>query len=187
MLKTNYKSNPCLLLETDLRWLLWRLGLLRRALKSGLWPVIPPLRTWPPPWEFAVSGNTTMQCLVGLIDVRASPTTEGLDGNGIGLQVMFAPIQIAGTSNGDTLGHGIEASLAFKFLLKRLTTCFQQGDIRFTVLHHFSVKIKHDVATNLVATPTKQFLLFLGHHTIGIVKFQIGDPAHLLLMVGGIE
>jgi len=40
MLKTNYESNACLLLETDLRWLLWRLGPLGRALKSGLWPVI---------------------------------------------------------------------------------------------------------------------------------------------------
>ena len=40
MLKTNYESNACLLLETDLRWLLWRLGPLRRALKSGLWPVM---------------------------------------------------------------------------------------------------------------------------------------------------
>ena len=40
MLKTNYESNACLLLETDLRWLLWRLGLLRGALKSGLWPVM---------------------------------------------------------------------------------------------------------------------------------------------------
>ena len=40
MLKTNYESNACLLLETDLRWLLWRLGLLPRALKSGLWPVM---------------------------------------------------------------------------------------------------------------------------------------------------
>ena len=46
--KTNYESNACLLLETDLRWLLWRLGLLLRALKSGLWPVmsnIVPLET----------------------------------------------------------------------------------------------------------------------------------------------
>ena len=40
MLKTNYESNACLLLETDLRWLLWGLGLLLRALKSGLWPVM---------------------------------------------------------------------------------------------------------------------------------------------------
>ena len=30
----------CLLLETDLQWLLWRLGLLWRTLKSGLWPVM---------------------------------------------------------------------------------------------------------------------------------------------------
>ena len=37
MLKTYYESNARLLLKTDLRWLLWRLGLLGRALKSGLW------------------------------------------------------------------------------------------------------------------------------------------------------
>ena len=40
MRKTDYESNACLLLETDLRWLLWRLGLLLRALKSGLWPAM---------------------------------------------------------------------------------------------------------------------------------------------------
>ena len=40
MLKTNHESNACLLLETNLRWLLWRLGLLGRALKLGLWPVM---------------------------------------------------------------------------------------------------------------------------------------------------
>ena len=40
MHKTYYESNACLLLETDLRWLLGRLGLLGRALKSGLWPVM---------------------------------------------------------------------------------------------------------------------------------------------------
>ena len=40
MLKTNYESNTSLLLETDLRWLLWRLGLLGGALKSALWPVM---------------------------------------------------------------------------------------------------------------------------------------------------
>ena len=42
MPKTNYESNACLLLETDLRWLLWRFGLLPRALKSGLRPVMFP-------------------------------------------------------------------------------------------------------------------------------------------------
>ena len=35
MLKTNHESNARLSLETNLRWLLWRLGLLGRALKSG--------------------------------------------------------------------------------------------------------------------------------------------------------
>ena len=40
MLKTNYESNACPLLETDLLWLLWRLDLLQRELKSRLWPVM---------------------------------------------------------------------------------------------------------------------------------------------------
>ena len=40
MLKTNYESNVCLLLETDLRGFLWRLDLLGCALTSGLWPVM---------------------------------------------------------------------------------------------------------------------------------------------------
>ena len=35
--------------------------------------------------------------------------------------------------------------------------------------------------------PTGQFVFLFGHHPIGIVKFQIGDPTHVLLVVGGIE
>ena len=46
MLKTSYESNACLLLETDLRGLLWRLGLLGCALKSGLWPVMTECRLY---------------------------------------------------------------------------------------------------------------------------------------------
>ena len=34
---------------------------------------------------------------------------------------------------------------------------------------------------------TDQFLSFFGHHAIGIVKFQIGDPTHVLLMIRGVE
>ena len=46
MLKTSYESNACLLLETDLRGLLWRLGLLGCALKSGLRPVMTQCRLY---------------------------------------------------------------------------------------------------------------------------------------------
>ena len=35
---------------------------------------------------------------------------------------MFSPIQIAGTGNGHTLGHGVEASLGLEFLLKGFAT-----------------------------------------------------------------
>ena len=37
---------------------------------------------------------------------------------------MFSPIQIAGTGNGHTLGHGIEASLGLEFLLTGFATRF---------------------------------------------------------------
>ena len=51
-----------LLLETDLRWLLWRLGLLQRALKSGLWPVM--LRWFIPPKKLIKSAkNRRNRCL----------------------------------------------------------------------------------------------------------------------------
>ena len=43
------------------------------------------------------------------------------------------------------------------------------------------------IARNLVSVPTGKFLFLFGHHAIGILKFQIGDPAHVLLVVGGIE
>ena len=37
---------------------------------------------------------------------------------------MFTPTQIAGTGNGHTLGHGIEASLGLEFLLTGFATRF---------------------------------------------------------------
>ena len=40
---------------------------------------------------------------------------------------------------------------------------------------------------NLVSVPTGQSLFLFGHHAIRIVKLQIGDPVHVLLMVRGIE
>ena len=43
------------------------------------------------------------------------------------------------------------------------------------------------VPTDLICMPTGQFVFFFGHHAIGIVKLQIGDATHILLMVGGIE
>ena len=77
-----------------------------------------------------------------MIDLRASPATERFDRDGVGGQMMLAPIQIAGTGDGDALGHGIKASLTFKFLLKGFTTRFQQGDIGLTVVDHFLLEWK---------------------------------------------
>ena len=64
------------------------------------------------------------QGLEGLIDIRTSPATERFDRDGVGGQMVLPPIQIAGTGDGDALGHGVEASLTFKFLLKGFTTGF---------------------------------------------------------------
>ena len=71
-----------------------------------------------------------LQGLERLIDLRASPPTERFDRVGVGGQMVLAPIQIAGTGDGDALGHGIEASLTFKFLLKGFTTGFLAGNER---------------------------------------------------------
>ena len=60
-----------------------------------------------------------LQGLEGLVDLGPSPTTERFDGNGVGGQMVLAPIQIAGTGDGDTLGHGIEASLPVRILAER--------------------------------------------------------------------
>ena len=128
-----------------------------------------------------------LQGLERLIDIRASPTTERFDRDRVGDQMVLAPIQIADTRDGDALGHGIEASLAFKFLLKGFTTGSQQGDIGLAIVNHFLVGMEGDIATNLVSVPTGQFLFHFGHHAIGIVKLQIGDSANILLMVRGIE
>ena len=87
-----------------------------------------------------------LQGLEGLVDLGPSPATQRFDGDGVGGQMVLAPIQIAGTGDGDAFGHGIEASLPFKFLLKGFTTRFQQSDIRFAIIDHF--------------VPTGQFLFF---------------------------
>ena len=68
--------------------------------------------------------------------------------------MVLAPIQIAGTGDGDALGHGIEASLALKFLLKGFTSRFQQGDIGLAVLDHFLLEMEGHITTNLVSVPT---------------------------------
>ena len=101
--------------------------------------------------------------------------------------MVLAPIQIAGTGDGDALGHGIEASLPFKFLLKGFTPRFQESHIRLAIVDHFLFEGKGHVTTDLVRMPTGQFLFLFGHHAIRIVKFQIGDAAHVLLVVRGIE
>ena len=128
-----------------------------------------------------------LQGLEGLVDLRPSPATERFDRDGIGCQMVLAPIQIAGTGDGDALGHGIEASLTFKFLLKGFTNRFQQGHIPLAVVDHFLTEIEGHITTNLVSVPTGQFVFLFGHYAIGIVKFQIGYLTHVLLVVGGIE
>ena len=101
--------------------------------------------------------------------------------------MVLAPIQIAGTRDGDAFGHGIEASLPFEFLLKGFTPCFQESHIRLAIVNHFLLEIELNITTDLVRVSTGQFVFLFGHHAIGIVKFQIGDAAHILLVVGGIE
>ena len=60
-----------------------------------------------------------------MVDLGPSPPSERFHCNGVRSQMMLAPIQIAGTGDGDTLGHRIEARLLFKFLLKGFTPSFQ--------------------------------------------------------------
>ena len=101
--------------------------------------------------------------------------------------MMLAPIQIASTGDSDALDHGIEASLLFKFLLKGFTPSFQQGHIGFAIVNHFLFEMEGHVPTDLICMPTGQFLFLFGHHAVGIIKLQIGDAAHIPLVIGGIE
>ena len=128
-----------------------------------------------------------LQGLEGLIDLGSSPTAERFDGNGVGGQMVLVLIQIAGTGDSDAFGHGIEASLPFKFLLKGFTAGFQQSHIRFTILDHFVFEMEGQITTHLVCVPKSQFVFLFGHHAIGIIKFQIGNSAHVLLVVRGVE
>lgn len=100
---------------------------------------------------------------------------------------MFSPIQITGTGNGHTFFHRVEAGLGLEFLLKGFAACLQKSDIRFAVVDHFLAKMEGNITTNLVSIPIKQLLFLYGHHPIGIVKCQIGDPTHVLLVIGGVE
>ena len=61
---------------------------------------------------------------------------------------MFSQIKIAGTSNGHTLGHGIETSLGLEFSLKGFPNGFLQGHILFAVVNHFLTEIKGHITTN---------------------------------------
>ena len=70
-----------------------------------------------------------LQGLEGLVDLGSSPTAQRFDSNGVWSEMVLAPVQIAGTGKGDTRGHGIEASLPFKFFLKGFTTGIQQSHI----------------------------------------------------------
>ena len=47
--------------------------------------------------------------------------------------------------------------------------------------------MKGHITTNLVSVPTGQFVFRFSHHPIGIVKFKVWDPTHVLLVVGGVE
>ena len=122
-----------------------------------------------------------------LVDLGPSPATQRFDSNGVGGEMVLAPIQIAGTRDGDAFGHGIEASLPFEFLLKGFTPCFQESHIRLAIVNHFLLEIELNITTDLVRVSMGQFVFLFGHHAIGIVKFQIGDAAHVLLMIQGIE
>ena len=68
-----------------------------------------------------------LQGLEGLVAIRFSPPPERFDRDGVGCQMVLAPIQIAGTGDGDALGHGIEASLTFKFFAGRLHNRLSTG------------------------------------------------------------
>ena len=46
-----------------------------------------------------------------MIDLGPSPPSERFHRNGVGGQMMFAPIKVASTGNGDTLGHGVEGDV----------------------------------------------------------------------------
>ena len=65
-----------------------------------------------------------LQGFEGLVDLGPSPPSERFHSNGVGGQMVLAPIQIASTGDGHTLSHRIEASLLFKFLLKGFTASF---------------------------------------------------------------
>ena len=77
-----------------------------------------------PPLRTCRIRSAQAHCFERLIDLRASPATQGVDRDGVGGQMVLAPIQISGTSYRHTLFHGVEASLGLEFLLKGFTPRF---------------------------------------------------------------
>ena len=77
-----------------------------------------------PPLRMCRIRSAQAHCFERLIDLRASPATQGFDRDGVGGQMVLAPIQIAGTSYRHTLFHRVETSLGLEFLLKGFTPRF---------------------------------------------------------------
>ena len=77
-----------------------------------------------PPLRMCRIRSAQAHCFERLIELRASPATQGFDRDGVGGQMVLAPIQIAGTSYRHTLFHRVEASLGLEFLLKGFTPRF---------------------------------------------------------------
>ena len=60
----------------------------------------------------------------GMVYLGASLSTQRLNGDGVGGQVIFAPEEIACACNSIAFDHRVKSRFIFKFTLKGLTTSF---------------------------------------------------------------
>ena len=97
------------------------------------------------------------------------------------------PEAIASRGYGDALVHRLELGVAFEFLLKLLTACLQELDIRDAVSLHLELQVEDIIGLDFVGVPVEELRFFLAGHAIRIVKVCFGDGSLILLVLYCVE
>ena len=102
------------------------------------------------------------------------PTVGWLHGHGLGLQMTFPPVAIAGRGDGDAFLHGVKGRLSLEFVHEFLPPRLEEFNVRFAITLHVSTQIEDVPLCHFGRVPSYQFLPFLGRHAVGIVIVQLG-------------
>ena len=109
------------------------------------------------------------------------PSSRWPGGNGVGRDEFLAPESVAGGGDGDAFLHGVEVGFLFEFLLKLLTACFEEFDIRFAVGFHF-LPYDEMVVVDFLLVTLFEFGFLFGGHAVGIVHVSRRHGSFVLLV-----